>query len=305
MKKIKKNALKGFTLIELIVVVAVFGILMAATLTFVQPTSKVMKHASEYSGATNMVDNVRRIVEDNLRFANRMNVYAGPDVSAGEEAWRQSEVNVLRHKFYFDDANRVTYKQDKVYVLKIDNPEESEFAGFSAGSQKPGRVSIWEYDGGVLNTANSKEWAITQGVYDEYSFSLSYGITWTTTPKMIAGVQWNIIDSGTYTDFNGADKFVAPSNFQLILDIYKNAYDDRSNHSGSYKLANTSVSNVVALSFVNMVNGTTGTIKDEEIVLKTSDPLNPTTTENRVRYEYKGGTSSKDLYFIYTLPEIP
>lgn len=300
MKKIKNKALKGFTLIELIVVVAVFGILIGATLSFVQPTRMVMKSASEYSGSANMVDNVRRIVEDNLRFANRMTVYTGPDVSAGEETWRQTEVNVLRHKFCFDDPSRTTYKTDKVYVMKIDNPEEDQFKnGFAAGSQKPGRISIWEYDGGTLNSANSKEWALTQGVYDEYSFSLSYGITYTTSPIMIAGVQWDIITDGIYENFSGSDKFVAPSNFKLNLDIYKNAYDDRSNHAGSYRLAKTAASNVVAISFVNMVNG--GTIKNEDIVLNTT----PATTESRIRYEYKGGSSTKDLYFVYTLPEIP
>lgn len=307
MKNNKKSTLKGFTLVELVVVVAVFGLLIAATLSFITPTRKVYKDASEYAGASAMVDNVRRIVEDNLRFANRMDVYTGPDVDAdgGEDAWIQNRVNELRTKFKLaSTSDRITYARDRVYVMKIDNPEEEQFTdGFAGGSQKPGRVSIWEYDDGALNTANSKEWAMAQGVYDEYSFSLSYGIDWTTHQINIAGVNYDIIDSGTYKNFD-AD-FVSPMKFRLILDIYKNNYDDRSNRAtSSYSLARTYTSNVVALSFVNMVDGEHNVALMDSI--KATNPIggDPVTQNLGQRYNYHGGSTTRDLYFVYTVPDL-
>ncbi len=305
MKRDKKSTLKGFTLIELIVVVAVFGLLIAATLSFVTPTRKVYKNASEYAGASAMVDNVRRVVEDNLRFANRMDIYAGPDLSgyASEEAFVNKKVELFRTKFMLGDSDRVTFARDRVYVMKIDNPEETQIsAGFAAGSQKPGRVSIWQYDGGTRNTANSKEWAIAEGVYNEYSFSLSYGIDFDTHPITIAGTQWDIIDSVTYTGFDA--NFVDPSNFTLMLDIYKNSYDDRSNPAASsYRLARTAVSNVVALSFVNMVDS--GNALEDRIKIKNPTAGEPDLNKNcGKRYYYEGATKTRDLYFVYTVPDL-
>lgn len=310
MKTYKKRALKGFTLVELVVVVAIFGLLIAATLSFVTPTGKVYKNASEYAGSAAMVDNVRRVVEDNLRFANRMDVYAGPDVDAvgGPEAFAMKSADLLRTKFKLGSPDRVTFARDRVYVMRIDNPEETQFPSFAAGSQKPGRITIWQFDGGsgglTLNTANSKEWAIAEGVYNEYSFSLSYGITYTTHPITIAGTQWNIIDSGTYEDFDA--NFVDPSNFSLALDIYKNSYSDRSNPAGSsYQLARTAVSNVVALSFVNMVDGETNVALHDVIKVRNSTPGAPDVTDDcGQRYMYYPGTATRDLYFVYTVPDL-
>lgn len=307
MKNSKKSALKGFTLVELIVVVAVFGLLIAATLSFITPTRKVYKNASEYAGAAAMVDNVRRVVEDNLRFANRMDVYAGPAVAPGdEEAFAQSSANLLRTKFKLGASDRVTFARDRVYVMRIDNPEEDQFAGFAAGSQKPGRITIWQFDGGSLNTANTKEWAIAEGVYNEYSFSLSYGINFTTHQVTIAGTQWDIVDTGTYENFDAADKFIDPTKFNLVLDIYKNSYDDRANPASStYHLARTAVSNTVALSFVNMVDGETNVALHDVIKETNPTPGDPDITDDLgSRYAYYPGSSSRDLYFVYTVPDL-
>lgn len=306
MKKKSKRALKGFTLIELVVVVAVFGLLIAATLSFVTPTRNVYKSASEYAGASGMVDNVRRIIEDNLRFANRMDVYAGPDVSGGEEAYVQARVNELRHKFHLDDSSRVTFGRDRVYVMKIDNPEEAQFPGFAGGSQKPGRISIWQYDNGTRNMANSKEWAMAEGVYDEYSFSLSFGINFTTHTETVAGVNYNVIDTGDYDNFgDDPNAYVDPANFSMTLDIYKNFYDDRANRaSSSYRLANTSVSNAVALCFVNMVDGS-NTLRHETIDLTDTSGTGTVSEDCGDRYTYHDlCTGSRDIYFVYTIPDL-
>ena len=57
--KNKKN-LKGFTLVELIVVMAVFGIIMLGAMRFLDPVSKMMKGASLQEANSAVVDNVKR-----------------------------------------------------------------------------------------------------------------------------------------------------------------------------------------------------------------------------------------------------
>ncbi len=305
MKTEKKQRLKGFTLVELVVVIAVFGLLIAATLSFLAPTSRIMKNTSEYAHSAAVVDNVRRVVEDNLRYANRMDVYAGPDISAGEAAFMQEKVNALRTKFLLGTNStstneRLTYGQDIVYVMKINNPET--FQNLSSTTEKPGKISIWEYDNGALNAANSKEWAVSEAVYGDYSFSLSYGINWTTTGITVAGRQKELITSGTYQNFNG---FQSPSNFRLVLDIYENEYSNKADKANSsYTLCKTSVSNVVALSFVNMATSTTIKKEDINYIDRTVPGTEIVDVIDPERYTYTSDSYSNDLYFVYTLPEL-
>lgn len=309
MKTEKKASLKGFTLVELVVVIAVFGLLIAATLSFLAPTSRIMKNTSEYAHAAGMVDNVRRTVEDNLRYANRLYVYTGPDVSGGEKDFVDTEVNKLRNDFLLGTASsstgnqRLTFGRDEVYVMKIHNTET--FQNISSAADKPGRVTIWKYDGGVRNDAESKEWAISPAVYRDYSFSLSFGVNFNTVSERVAGSEKDMIqNTTTYEPFAN---FADPRNFALQLDIYSNEYSDRSSKETSdYSLSRTSVSNTLAISFVNLADSKN--TKKEEIsyidhsVTGTSGDV--IITIDPERYKYTPNTYSHDLYFIYTIPDI-
>lgn len=299
----RKKKLKGFTLVELIVVIAVFGLIIAASLSLFSPALRIFQNANDYSASAGMVDNVRRVVEDNLRYANRMDVYVGPDISAGETAFIDSKVGEFRNKFLFGttDKERVTFGKDNVYVMKINNPET--FKDISSTAERPGKVSLWKYDSGVLNGSESKEWAISEGVYQDYSFSLSFGITWDTEMKTIVGREKELIKTGTYTDFGN---FVSPSNFRLILDIYENDYNDRANKStSSYSLLKTNVSNVVALSFVNMASSTTlHTEKIRYIDHTISGDPEATLTPEPTRYTFTNDSFSQDIYIVYTIPDV-
>ena len=311
MKTERKKKLKGFTLVELVVVIAVFGLLIAATLSFLTPTNRVMKSTSQYAHASGIVDNVRRVVEDELRYANRMHVYAGPDTSGDESAFMKKAVDDLREEFLLGTTaqQRVTHGLDRVYVMKINNPEESQFgSGFTAADEKPGKVSVWRYDAGSLNSSESKEWAIAEANYVDYSFSLSFGTEFKTEEVNIAGTSKNHIVEGKYTSFDGIK---TPDNFHMVLNIYENNYANRADKAGSaYTLFDTSVTNVVALSFVNMISG--ATVK-KEVIDFIEHPTDPAVTsypdvKEANRYDFKSvpavGSTSRDLYFVYTLPEL-
>lgn len=73
----RKRTKKGFTLVELIIVMAVFSILMVAVMSIINPLSKIVKKASLQEANTAAVDNVKRYMEGTLRYSDCIEVYVG------------------------------------------------------------------------------------------------------------------------------------------------------------------------------------------------------------------------------------
>jgi len=304
----KNNKLKGFTLAELIVVMAIFGLIIAATLTFIAPLNRIFSNAQAYSASSGAVDNARRAIEDNLRFANRMEVYPAPAFT-NENDFIKEKVEAFRKAYYLGNSvsgkERQEYAKDKVYVMKIDNPES--FKNISQGSSRPGKISLWVYSNGDLTTPDtgSKEWVIPEAVFQDYGFSVSYGVTWDTTTVTYLAKPREMINKGTYEDF---DKLTDEGNFTLVLDVYGVDYADRNDKLNSnYSLYKSNVSNEITLSFENLNSKISGVKKTDEFTVKdTSVTPGPDQDFKVERYRYypPANDKSKDLYFIYTLPEI-
>lgn len=147
--KNKKN-LKGFTLVELIVVMAVFGIIMLGAMQFLDPVSRMMKGASLQEANSATVDNIKRYFESTLRYASSVYVHNGDlkeyDASANtvvitgaDEKERQTKAvtNFVEACFRdrADSSNNPIKGQ--VHVMKIDNDNQGKITeslfDFTAG----------------------------------------------------------------------------------------------------------------------------------------------------------------------------
>lgn len=303
--KRKKN-LKGFTLVELIVVVAVFGILLAASINLLSPLNHIFKSTSQYSNSSAVVDNVRMVIEDNLRYANRMYVFYGADDSTADpNSFIDTKVANMRTEFHLGTGDRKSFAKDEVFAMRIHNPTANGFKDISSTAEKPGKISIYKYVNGT-RTSDSKEWAVSEALYNEYAFSLSFGIkddTWNTTEKTVAGIKYDLINSVEYEPVS----FASPSNFTLSLDIFEKDYANRADKANSdYTLCRTYVNNVVTLSLVNL--STSHGLDQEDIVVNTIsgvDHVDPKPT----RYQFENlnatsGSDSADIYIIYTVPDL-
>lgn len=75
MKKQKK--LKGFTLIELIIVLAIFGVILSVVMSLLDPASKIMKKASTRERTAAYADNISEYITNSITYAKFIRVYDG------------------------------------------------------------------------------------------------------------------------------------------------------------------------------------------------------------------------------------
>lgn len=135
----QKKKLKGFTLVEMIMVLALFAIVMYSVLQLMDPVSKYFVRSSNFEGTTACVDNMKRAIEGNLKYANRVFAYSGYcpyDVAADDETEEEGETKSVDvsptvsadlqahvenfYEYYF--ANRkATDSAGYIYALVLDN----------------------------------------------------------------------------------------------------------------------------------------------------------------------------------------
>lgn len=72
-----KKRLKGFTLIELIIVLAIFSVIMVGALSLVDPVSKINSRAKVNENSYAYVDNIQNYLQDSLEFSDHLWVYQG------------------------------------------------------------------------------------------------------------------------------------------------------------------------------------------------------------------------------------
>ena len=71
----KRYQRKGFTLLELIIVIALFAIIMVSVVKLLDPVSKFFVRSSNFEMTNACIDNMRRSIEGNLQYADRAWLY--------------------------------------------------------------------------------------------------------------------------------------------------------------------------------------------------------------------------------------
>ena len=136
----KKRTRKGFTLIELIIVMAVFSILMVAVMSLVNPLNKIVKKATLQQANAAAVDNVKRYLEGSIRYADCIEVYVGDltdfngndiIIPAGYDAETYAAKTFIDNH-YTNRTNPGTEDPltGKVRMLKIDNADNGKITEY-------------------------------------------------------------------------------------------------------------------------------------------------------------------------------
>ena len=110
----KNKKVKGFTLIELIIVMAVFSVIMFGALQLIEPTSRIYTRSYNQENASAAVDNIKRYLEEELRYAEAIRIQ-------GTEPTQEELVD-----FVNDYYNGKVYYQKKSDFDKLETVFSSE-----------------------------------------------------------------------------------------------------------------------------------------------------------------------------------
>lgn len=189
-----KRTQKGFTLIELIVVLAIFSIILALVMSFIDPVAKIMKKASVRERTAAYVDNIGEYIDNSVHYAEFVRVYNGGYCKADNPASPMSEKDVVKELVLSSLNGAVNdtgnYVQGKARVLKLINiPHGTEVQGqiyesvynFTAGEI----FEIKDDAGNVVSTpvnqpADASEYKMNKPVIndehlEEYSYYYNTG----------------------------------------------------------------------------------------------------------------------------------
>ena len=166
----KNTKVKGFTLIELIVVIAIFSIIIASATSMMIPVSKAATETDVISDGSKVVENFAKVIEADLSTAEYM--YVNTDISFGDSSAIQNRVRTFVDSYYGgvlkagSSATSPTYARGQFHALQIE--------------MATGKVSEWIYDvnnfGSISPSQTSyNEYAVNKTYYDKYDFEIKPG----------------------------------------------------------------------------------------------------------------------------------
>ena len=131
----KKNKVKGFTLIELIVVMGIFMVVLVAAMSMMEPVSKMVTLADVRESGAAQVNSISSFLQSELGSAEYMmvtnRVYRDGSMHVSESSC-QSMVNDYVRRYYEGALKKgatvaaPAYGKGKVHVMTIDNAHGGE-----------------------------------------------------------------------------------------------------------------------------------------------------------------------------------
>ncbi len=242
MKTSKK--LKGFTLVELIIVIAVFSVIMFGALQLIDPISRVFTNSYNQESVSASTDNIKRYLEGNMRYAEYVRI---SDTAPTHDDLVQFVDDYYNGMVYQTDTLGATeYAHGDLYVIKIDNANGGKISQWELKYQAGDRCAVGTdpdptdldptlylyYNDHMdnlaadtddipstvtpaFNAANpDTEWAINKAMYNNYNFNVSLGVY-----ELVNGVLTR--DDDYYNAYSNADQQIfGQRNFALTITAY-------------------------------------------------------------------------------------
>ena len=267
----KQNKVKGFTLIELIVVMAVFSLIMFGALQLLTPVGNIFQKSYKTETISAAAQNIGNYLEDSLRYADAVYI-TGDNITttnaAGKTIIKEAELAKVITAAYdgklyqVNDTGTVKYADGKIHVLEIDNTNG-------------GRISHWSYDyvAGDTVGSNSSDMTpppsatptfsnekidgdvINKAHYTDYNYNISLGIFRLDNDTTSTTYGQLIKDTNYYGTFaNTSLQTFNQSNFGLTITAYplnKDGSSSRTGAAGSY-VYNPAYLYTASVGFVNL-----------------------------------------------------
>ena len=162
---------KGFTLVELIVVLATFSIIMFGALSLMTPVSKMMVQADVHEGASAAASNISRYLEQELSGVEYLH--------AGNGLLDETNMNDRVNSYVLDYYEGVLragsttgsqqYAGGDIHVLTIDNTKDAKISKYTY------HYKDFSVTGCALTSKDDVPYAINKAYYDDYDFQIKVG----------------------------------------------------------------------------------------------------------------------------------
>lgn len=252
-----KQKLKAFTLVELVIVMGMFTIIMFSVLQLLDPVSKFFVRSSNFEYTTACVDNIKRAVDGNLKYADRVRLYYGFDpydqgvtgtAKCGTAPFDtiRTAVNRFYSEFFYQRVCTAT--SGNIYVMTFDNRVKNpnyrdlqQLSAYNEGKFNRGEIDLFEfrfdnYDPNLCNpddvanqTPGVKEWYVNESLYGNFDYVFSMDTT------------------GSALSFD-------PRNFQMNIDIA----EVRKAEGGGLMKSDATNNASISFSMKNVLDVTTG-----------------------------------------------
>ena len=211
----RKNV-KGFTLVELVVVIAVFSLIMFGALQLMDPVSKIMNKSVKTEGISSATTNIGNYLDGELRYAECLQVYVN-QTPTDNDIFNFIDSCYNGMVYQADSTGTMNYAGGTVHVLRIDN-------------QNGGRINKWElgYQAGdsvigvdttVEALTGSGTPMINEAFFDDYSFVVSLGIVNYDQPTLSI-----VRDDAYYGNYSYPNyQVVGQQNFGVSITAFENS----------------------------------------------------------------------------------
>lgn len=185
MKVMKK--VKGFTLIELIVVMAIFGVVLFAAMSLMTPTGKILNTTYSMEQKASTLLNAKDYLEQTFHYAEYIQVMGSEPTQADLERFVHEH---YAGKLHQNASGDMVYSSGEIHVMCLDNSTVA-----ADGSSHPGgQISTWTYnytagdkkaDDDATNDIPSsvdmtnvkhEEWVINRANYTDNWYRFSLGV---------------------------------------------------------------------------------------------------------------------------------
>lgn len=112
---------KGFTLIELVIVMAIMGILMVAILSLTDPVQRMHRKTSTNENTYAMADNIQKTIQRTLEYADY--VWITTDGSKLDEKMLEFKNSYYNNIVVAKSESNVETANIKIYAMKLDNSD--------------------------------------------------------------------------------------------------------------------------------------------------------------------------------------
>lgn len=188
----EKKTLKGFTLVELIIVLAIFSVILALVMSFIDPVSNLMKNTSIRERTAAYSDNISEYIDNSLHYAKYLYVYEGGeifaygdthtpavvDASLDADALERAEVAQAAKDIVEKNLggavrrNKNNFITGLVRVMKFDNSSEGQIyewvceftSGQTANPDEP-----------VIDSVSAKRAVLNPEHFENYNYHYSIG----------------------------------------------------------------------------------------------------------------------------------